>query len=163
MESLLNLLLSEKRHWLTTPRFAAVIWPMAAAGVLATAGYQLACLPFLFCSALATLRLTVFRLLPHEKSRLHAAHKARMNADPEAVIAILNKPALFQGTHFKLQKACIGSMAYVDLHRYQQAHIQLNGIHRRSLLPDEQNRLAAAWARLFLETGNVIEAARPAL
>jgi hypothetical protein len=163
MESLLNLLLSEKRHWLTTPRFAAVTWPMAAAGVLATAGYQLACLPFLFCSALATLRLTVFRLLPHEKSRLHAAHKARMNADPEAVIAILNKPALFQGTHFKLQKACIGSMAYVDLHRYQQAHAQLNGIDRRALLPDEQNRLAAAWARLFLETGNVIEAARPAL
>ncbi len=161
MESLLDLLRSPDKRWLTVPRFAIPMWCGIVASILMSGGQPHLATPAILVCVLGIARLRWFRLLPHETNRLAAARSSLASARPDLGIGILRRELACTGTHYHLQQAILLSRAYIrEGGQFLDAHAVLSEIDESHLLDDESVRLSCAWAGLFLEAGNLTEAAR---
>lgn len=160
MKSLINFLSKEKQHWLTVPRFAVVVLPIPVSSVFSLLGYSALALVPLAVSVIAFSRLVWFKLIPHEKRSLAAGQNALAAMWPDKTISILQNPLRFGGVHYKLCRAILLSRAYCSDGMFAEAHAVLSTVDETRLLQNELLQLKTAWAKLFLEAGNLKEAAR---
>ena len=158
MQYLIELLQNGKMPWLTVPRFAVVVLPLALAGLCETAGLSILAVLMTLVSAVGLGRLVWFKLLPHEVARLSMAREATANMRPDDAVKMLQAPLRLSGTYYMLLRADLMSKAYVQDGLFTEAHAILNTIDERALLQNELVRLQTAWARFFVQIGNLNEA-----
>jgi tetratricopeptide (TPR) repeat protein len=152
--------LRDDQRWLTEPRFAVLTWPIGITGIFLTFGQPATAAVFATVALIGTARLALFRLLPHETSRLRQGEHALAAVRPDEAIRVMRLPLALAGSHYHLKRALLLASAYVREGQFLEAHDALSRVNERRLLPDELMLLRCAWGRLFLAAGNPAEAQR---
>src|SRR5690554_2484386 len=109
---------------------------------------------------LGVTRLVWFKLLPHERARLTQAETALHAAQPDRAASVLQKPLRFSGTHYRVKRAAILAQAYSQQGELNKAHEALSEFDQPHLRTDEHLSLQIAWALLYLDADNPVEAQR---
>ena len=137
MQYLIELLQNGKMPWLTVPRFAVVVLPLAFAGLCERGGLSILAVLMTLVSAVGLSRLVWFKLLPHEAARLSLAREAIAAMRPDDAVKMLQAPLRLSGTYYLLLRADLVSKAYVQDGLFTEAHAILNAIDERTLLQNE--------------------------
>ena len=159
MPTLLNFTHPDKAHWLTQPRYAVITWPLLLTPVTSMAGFGGVAIALFGIAVSGYTRLTWFKLLPREQSRLERAHKALHAASPAQAINALQE-ARWVGTHYQVKRAALLARAFCQQDDYSKAHQVLSALADKPLLPDEQLCQNIAWAQLLNAADNPAEARR---
>lgn len=157
---MIDFLRTNNLYWLTDPRYAVISVPSGLAGWAGLIGQKPVALVLMSVALLGVTRLVWFKLLPHERARLTQAETALHAAQPDRAASVLQKPLRFSGTHYRVKRAAILAQAYSQQGELNKAHEALSEFDQRHLRTDEHLSLQIAWALLYLDADNPVEAQR---
>lgn len=157
---MIDFLRTDKLYWLTEPRYAVISVPSGLAGWAGLIGQKPVALVLVSVVLLGVTRLVWLKLLPHEQARLDQAGAALYAAQPNRAVTILQKPLRFSGAHYRVKRATVLARAYCQQGELNKAHEALSAFDQQHLRTDERLSLQIAWALLYLDAGNPVEARR---